>query len=67
MATIKPKQGVYVVNDHEVLVATVLNCNPVLPKPCVAVRLVGEGRILVCHEDQVFTRRRDAEKAVDKY
>lgn len=56
----RPRQGVYVVDGHELKVGEVLICNPPLRAPAIAVRLCGESKKLVCHTDQVFSNRKDA-------
>lgn len=60
----RPRQGVYVVDGHELKAGEVLICNPPLKAPAIAVRLCGDSKTMVCHTDQVFTSRKDALKAL---
>lgn len=57
----RPRQGVYVVDGHELKVGEVLICNPPLKAPLIAVRLCGDSKTMVCHTDQVFSNRKDAQ------
>lgn len=58
----RPRQGVYVVDNHELKVGEVLQCNPPLKVPLIAVRICGDGKTMVCHTDQVFSNRKDAQR-----
>lgn len=57
----RPFQGVYVVNNHELKVGEVLICNPPLKDPFIAVYVYGD-KTRVCHTDQVFSNRKDAQR-----
>lgn len=56
----RPRQGVCVVDDHEIKVGEVLQCNPPLKGSLVAVRICGDSKTMVCHTDQLFSNRKDA-------
>lgn len=56
----RPFRGVYVVDNHELKVGEVLQCNPPLQAPLIAVRICGDSKTRVCHTDQVFSNRKDA-------
>lgn len=57
----RPRQGVYVVDNHEIKTGEVLICNPPLKGSLVAVYICGDKK-RVCHTDQVFSNRKDAER-----
>lgn len=56
----RPFQGVYVVDGHKLKVGEVLQCNPPLKDPLIAVRPCGDSKTMVCHTDQIFSNRKDA-------